>query len=152
MPRFVIPLLCLVPTMPLSAADPSPEDAKLAALFRSYLDEEFRRHPYFATQQGNHDHDDRLDDLSPQARAENLRRAKALLAELPKKIDAAKLSRDAQIDFEIWTHSLKYAVWLRENTDPFANDPRVYGEYLSDSVYLLFTQSTLPKERNAANA
>ena len=152
MPRNILVLSVMMLAMPAVAADPTPEDAKLAALFRTYLDDEFRRHPVYATQQGNHEHDDRLDDLSPQARAEDLKRAKSLLAELPKRIDAAKLSREAQIDFEIWTHSLKYAVWLQENTDPFANDPRVYGEYLSDSVFLLFTQSTLPKERNAANA
>src|SRR5262245_12673372 len=145
----MLPALLLMIT---PAADPAPEDAKLAALFRTYLEGEFHRHPYYATQQGNHDHDDRLDNLSPQARADDLKRAKALLAELPKKIEYAKLSHDAQIDFEIWTHSLKYAIWLQENTDPFANDPRVYGEYLSDSVFLLFTQSTLPKERNAVNA
>ena len=143
-------LLSLSATVP--AAQPSPEDAKLTALFKSYLDEEFRRHPYFATRQGNHDHDDRLDDLSPQARAEDLKRAKVLLAELPKKFDASKLSRDGKIDLEIWTHALKYEIWLAENTDPHANDPRVYGEYLSDSVFLLFTQSTLPRERNVANA
>src|SRR5262249_10927304 len=36
-------------------------------------------------------------------------------------------------------------VWLFENTDPFRNDPRIYNEYISDSVYLPLTQSTLPK-------
>jgi len=136
----------------LTAADPNPEDEKLAKLFREYLDEEFRRHPLFATQQGNHDHDDRLDDLSPQARAKDVQRTKQVLAELPKTIDFAKLSRGGQIDFEIWTHSLKYSLWKQENEKVFETDPRVFGEYLSDSVFLLFTQSTLPRERNVANA
>ncbi|OWK38537.1 DUF885 domain-containing protein [Fimbriiglobus ruber] len=143
-------LMTLVPTA--GAAEPNPEDVKLAAFFRATLDEDFRRHPVYATQQGNHDHDDRLDDLSPAARAEDVKRAKELLAELPKKVDYARLSRDGQIDFEIWRHSLKSQVWAAENTDPFATDPRTYGEYMSDSVFLLFTQSTLPRERNVANA
>ena len=39
-----------------------------------------------------------------------------------------------------------------DNTDPFANDPRVYNEYLSDSVYLLLAQSTEPKAVNIRNA
>jgi uncharacterized protein (DUF885 family) len=139
--------------MPLTpTADPNPEDAKLAAAFKAYLDDEFRRHPAFATSQGNHDHDDRLDDLSPAARAEDIERAKKLLAELPTKIDAKKLSRSAQIDLEIWTHALKYGLWQAENDSRFKNDPRVFGEYISDSVFSLFTQSTLPKERNTANA
>jgi uncharacterized protein (DUF885 family) len=151
MTRFTLAIVVLMPALP-ALAQPSPEDAKLAALFKTYLDEEFRRHPYFATRQGNHDHDDRLDELSPQSRAEDVKRAKALLAELPTKVDVSKLSRDGKIDFEIWRHTLKYEVWLAENTDPYANDPRVWGEYLSDSVFLLFTQSTLPRERNVANA
>ena len=51
---------------------PTAEDARLAKLFQSYLDQEFRRHPLFATQQGNHDYDDRLDDLSPAARKKDV--------------------------------------------------------------------------------
>ena len=46
--------------------------------------------------------------------------------------------------------ALKYAVWSAENDNRFAFDPRIYGEYISDSVFLLFTQSTLPRERNVA--
>lgn len=135
-----------------AAADPPPEDQKLAARFRAVLDEECRRHPVYATLQGNHDHDDRMDDLSPAARAEDLKRTKALLAALPAEFDRAKLSRAGQIDLEIWLNSLELAVWQAENIDEFTTDPRVYGTYFSDSVFALFTQSTLPRARNVANA
>ncbi len=128
------------------------EDARLAKLFETYLDEEFRLHPLFATQQGNHEFDDRLDDLSPAARAKDLERAKQWLTRIPKEIDFKKLSRDGQIDFEIWTHTLKYSLWSAENDNRFEFDPRVYGEYISDSVFILLTQSTLPRERNVENA
>ena len=133
-------------------AAPTSEDAKLAATFREYLDDECRRHPVYATRQGNHDHDDRLDDLSPAARAADVSRTRTLLADLPKRIDYSKLSRAGQIDIEIWTHALTADLWREENERPFETDPRVFGEYLSDSVFLLFTQSTLPRERNIANA
>ena len=43
-------------------------------------------------------------------------------------------------------------IWQLENDNRYVNDPRVYGEYISDSVFALFTQSTLPRERNVANA
>ncbi|HVL11582.1 MAG TPA: DUF885 domain-containing protein, partial [Gemmata sp.] len=109
-------------------------------------------HPLFATQQGNHDHDDRLDDLSPEARKADLDRARTWLGRLPKSIDRAELSRAGQIDFDIWKHALTYSVWSAENDNRFHFDPRVYGEYVSDSVFLLFTQSTLPRERNIQNA
>jgi uncharacterized protein (DUF885 family) len=136
----------------LPAADPAPEDVKLAALLRTYLDEEFRRHPYFATRSGNHDHDDRLDDLSPTARAADAERTKHVLADLPKQIDYKKLTRAAQIDYEIWEHDLKYTLWSVANDNRYAYDPRAFGEYVSDSVFSQFTQSTLPRERNVANA
>src|SRR5690606_36197528 len=39
-----------------------------------------------------------------------------------------------------------------ENTHPFEEDPRIYGNYISDSIYVLLTQSTLPQETNLKNA
>ena len=137
---------------PAAQPEKNAEDRRLAILFQSYLDEEFRLHPYFATQQGNHDFDDQLDDLSPEARGKDVERAKSWLARLPKEIDVQKLSRDGQIDFEIWTHVLKYGLWPVESDNRFEFDPRVYGEYISDSVFLLLTQSSLPRERNVENA
>ncbi|MCS6865879.1 MAG: DUF885 domain-containing protein [Gemmataceae bacterium] len=128
------------------------EDVRLANLFQTYLDEEFRFHPLFATQQGNHDFDDQLDDLSPEAQQRDRKRIAAWLERIPQQIDFQKLSRNGQIDFEIWTHALRYALWLADNDNRFVYDPRIYGEYISDSVFLLLTQSTLPRERNVENA
>lgn len=145
-------LMTLPSPSPAGAAQPTAEDARLAKLFQTYLNREFHLHPLFATQQGNHEHDDKLDDLSPAARAGDVERTKSLLATLSKEIDPKKLSRDGQIDYEIWTHSLKYGLWATENDNRFEYDPRVYGEYISDSVFLLLTQSTLPRERNVENA
>lgn len=137
---------------PQPAAAPTAEDARLAKLFQSYLDQEFRRHPLYATQQGNHEYDDQLDDLSPAARKKDVEIARTTLATLAKEINVQKLSRNGQIDHEIWSHALKYSLWSAENDNRFEFDPRVYGEYLSDSVFLLFTQSSLPRERNVQNA
>jgi uncharacterized protein (DUF885 family) len=47
---------------------------------------------------------------------------------------------------------LTRSLWLAENTHPFEEDPRTCTEYVSDSVYLLFTQSTLPKAATVKNA
>jgi uncharacterized protein (DUF885 family) len=155
MSRITIALTLLLgaAAMTVPAADPpTNEDVRLANLFQTYLDQEFRRHPVYATQQGNHDHDDRMDDLSPAARKADAETARAMLDTLAKQIDANKLSRDGRIDLEIWRHSLTYQLWQIENDDRFTFDPRVYGEYISDSVFLLFTQSSLPRERNVANA
>lgn len=133
-------------------AEPVKEDDVLKKLFQAWLAEEFEAHPVYATQQGNHENDDRLDDLSPAARAKDLDRTRTWLARLPKSLERDELSRSSQIDLDIWTANLTYAVWSAENDNRFVFDPRAYGEYVSDSVFVLLTQSTLPRERNVANA
>src|SRR5262249_23921946 len=60
--------------------------------------------------------------------------------------------RGSQIDYEILKHHLERELWLMENGLSFEDNPLVYNEYLTDSVYLLLTQSTLPKEKNLKNA
>ena len=93
-----------------------------------------------------------LDDVSAEARAAGTQRIRKTLADLPKSIAYAKLSRPGQIDFEIWKQSMERDLWLAENTRPFEEDPRVYNDYITESVYLLLTQSTLPKAENVRNA
>ena len=136
-----------------AAAQGKPDEAaRLAAFFQAYLDLAFRDEPLSATRLGDHRFDDKLDDLSPEARAANVERDRKALAELPKKVDYNALSRSGQIDFEILRQYLTRAVWLAETFRPFEDDPRIYGDYLTESVYLLLTQSSLPRETNVRNA
>lgn len=128
------------------------EDAKFAAFFKAYLDDEFRRHPLSATRAGDHRYDDRLDDLSPAAQAADLKAMREALEKLPQNVNYAALSRAGQIDYEIFKHALTYALWRAENDNQYENNPLMYNECLSDSVFLLFTQSTLPREQNVKNA
>jgi uncharacterized protein (DUF885 family) len=128
------------------------EDAKLTAFFKDYLEEEFRQQPLAATRRGDHRFDHLLEDLSAKARATWTERVRKALEDLPKRIAYQKLSRAGQIDFEIFKHDLTRTVWLAENTRPFEEDPRVYNEYISDSVFLLLTQSTQTRVANIKNS
>ena len=74
------------------------------------------------------------------------------LDDLPKQVDYAALSRDGQIDYDIFKHHLEADIWLADNRHPFEEDPRTYVAYINDGVYLLLTRSTLPKETNIANS
>ena len=127
------------------------ENEKLESFFRSYLDERFRHRPVEATKLGDHRFDSLLEDVSQPARDGWLAHTRKTLKELPKRVDYSKLSRPAQIDFEIFKHDLETQIWLAENTKPFEEDPRTYNDYINDSVYVLLVQSTLPKETNIAN-
>ncbi len=154
MKRICLAMLFLLIAQPLAESNvqPETEDVKLERHFKQYLDVEFKQHPLSATRAGNHDYDDKLDNVSPKARKASIERTRKTLEELPKKIDYKKLSRSAQIDFEIWQHELKKEIWLADNTDVFASDPRVYNHYITESVYSLLTQSTLPQPVNVRNA
>jgi len=145
-------LLVLVMAVLAKAPSPNNEDAKLAAFFKSYLDAEFRRHPAAATRAGEHRYDDRLDDLSPAAQAADVKAMRDALADLPKQVDYAKLTRAGQIDFEILAHGLNYGLWKAENDNQYENNPLMYNECISDAVFLLLTQSSLPREQNVKNA
>ncbi|MHC5537622.1 DUF885 domain-containing protein [Singulisphaera rosea] len=127
------------------------EDSKLAAFFQAYLEKAFRDEPLMATRLGDHRFDDQLDDISAEARNARLERDRKTLTELPRQVDAKRLSRDAQIDYEIFEHHLARSIWIAETFRPFEDDPRTYGEYATESVYLLLTQSTLPKTTNLKN-
>lgn len=127
-------------------------DATLDAFFRNHLEESFRMRPLEATMLGDHRFDHLMDDISAGARKGWLDHYRKQLSRLPQEVAYDKLSRNSQIDFEIVRDELIRNIWLAENTRPFEEDPRTYGSYISDSVYSLLTQSTLPKETNLKNA
>ena len=134
------------------AATGAAEDERLAAFFRRHLDETFQLQPVMATALGDHRFDGELEDLSASSRKlweEQLRRS---LKSLQEEIDPEKLSTAGRIDFEILRDDLVLSIWMEENFEPFAEDPRVYSGYLSDPVYLLLAQSSLPQETNISNS
>lgn len=126
-------------------------DEHLERFFKEYLEESLRLRPVSATALGDHRYDHRLDDISREARDGWLAHNRRTMRQLSHAVDFDDLSRDGQVDFKIFEQELRRDIWLAENMHPFEEDPRTYGRYLSDSVYMLLTQSTLPKERNISN-
>ena len=147
--RWAVGLVLALAPLAGAAAD---ADAALRAFYQRRLDTSFRLEPTTATLLGDHRFDDQLEDVSKASRARWVAETRATLKALPKAVEYRALSRDSQIDFEIFRHDLQASLWLNDNTRPFEEDPRVYGTYVSDSVYSLLAQSTRPKEENIRNA
>ena len=141
-------LLGIIFSKTLAATD----DQRLEAVFKKYLEQRFRLQPLDATRLGDHRFDHLLDDLSPEALKRQREFVQSTLKQLPKAVDYKKLSRDGQIDCELLEHELEAGLWLDENTKPFQTNPRIYNEYISDSVFQLLVQSPLPKENKISNA
>jgi len=127
-------------------------DEQLQALFKTHLEETFRLRPLDATVLGDHRFDHLLDDISADARRGWLQQQQRTLESLTTSIPVDQLSADAKVDFEIFRDDLVRGIWMTENTKSFEEDPRTYGAYITDSVYSLLTQSTLPKDKNIENA
>jgi uncharacterized protein (DUF885 family) len=144
--------LCGVIVVAAFAQAANAEDDSLAAFFQAFLDRELKERPLEATRLGDHRYDNKLENLSAKTRARWTDRYRQVVAELPKKVEYKKLSRPQQIDYEILDFHLKRSIWQDENFNAYEHDPRIYNDYISESVFLLLTQSTLEKRVNITNA
>lgn len=154
MTRSLLVILTLMAVLRVNSSLPAAEnaDAKLEQFYKNYLEEDFALRPMDATRLGDHRFDNRLDDLTAAARQRWVDLDRKTLKQLDAEFRPESLSPAGRIDLEILRHDIKRGIWAAENTKPFEQDPRVYGEYMTDSVYLLLSQSTLPKETNVTNA
>jgi uncharacterized protein (DUF885 family) len=149
--KVLLALLGVLVTASMARAADTDDEA-LATFFQAFLDRDLRDRPLEATRLGDHRYDNKLEDLSAESRAKWNEHYRTALADLPKKVNYKQLSRSRQIDYEILKHHLERSVWLAEHFNVYETDPRIYNEYISDSIYLLLTQSTREKRVNIANA
>ena len=91
------------------AAASASEDARLYAFLDGEFAEELRDRPQLATQLGMKDGIDRLDDISDAAALRRLEWRRASVARMKARFDRAKLSPDAQTNYDIWALELDRA-------------------------------------------
>lgn len=134
------------PTVPADtaaeAADPA-ADARFAELSQRALDTWMRLSPTFATSVGEHRYDGELDDLSAEGRQRSLEARKRLLAELDA-IDAARLSRENQVDAAILRNKLEADIWNAEVLQAWAWDPLYYNGLAGGAIYDLMAREFAP--------
>ncbi len=118
-------------------------DAQFADLSKRWLDGTFAASPVSATQTGDHRHDAELDDFSADGRAHSLAFAHAVLADVDK-IDAAKLSRENQVDVAILRNQLRSDIWNAETSQDWAWNPLVYSGIAGNALFSLMARDFAP--------
>lgn len=132
------------------AADPA-VDTAFAALSKRWLDEVMRLNPVSATQIGDHRYDAEIDDLSAAGRQRQLDFNRKLLAELDA-VDAAKLSRENQVDAAILRNRLESEVWSLQTLQSWAWDPLIYNGLAGDAIYNLMAREFAPMPQRLKSA
>ena len=134
-----------------STRSPQREDSAFATLAQRYLDGIASQNPSYATALGDHRFDDRLPDMSAEARARGTAFARHLLAELGR-IDRARLSRDNQVDAALLDNALRYSIWTDEALRSWAWDPQIYNEAAGGALYNLAARDFAPWETRLKSA
>ncbi len=93
---------------PASAQAPS-EDARLTAFLDGEFAQELTLRPQLATRLGVKDGEDRLDDISESGLLKRLEWRRASVAKMKAQFDRAKLSAEAQANYDIWAQELDRA-------------------------------------------
>lgn len=118
---FAAPLPAAIAAQPATATAAS-EDTRFYTFLDGEFAEELRDRPQLATQLGMKEGIDRLDDISDAAALRRLEWRRASVARMKARFDRAKLSPDAQTNYDIWALELERAETsyrFRDYTPPF---------------------------------
>jgi len=109
----------------------------------------WQRHPVTATFMGIHDHDDRRDDLTPEAHAADLAAMRHNLDRLLA-TPAADLSPLEQTDRRILASELEGNIWLSEELRPLYRFPQAALEIALSGAFILLIREFAPLEDHLA--
>lgn len=136
---------------PSQAQSVKREDAAFAALSQRFLDGLAGLYPEYATTLGDHRFDDKVADMSAEARARGTAFARTILGELGR-IDRTRLSRENQVDAALLDSNLRYSIWTGEILRSWAWDPQIYNEAAGGALYSLAARDFAPWEQRLKSA
>ena len=128
---------------PGCAAGVSADDCRFERFTLAALEQLFKRNPTFATQLGDHRFDDRLPNPSAAGRAADHALAEQTLARL-QTFDAAKLSRENQIDLILFADQLRYTLFSVDRLQDWAWDPVQYAGTEGGALFGLASREFAP--------
>lgn len=118
-------------------------DSAFEQLANRYVDEATAYSPVSATHLGDHRYDDKLDDISVEARQKKVAFCQAMLAEL-EAIPQAKLSRANQVDAAMLAHRLRAEIWHIDILREWTWNPMACTAMAGNAVYGLVARDFAP--------
>ena len=146
----VVPLLAPVAAQAVSAA-PSAEDSRLTAFLDAEFAQEMKLRPQLATRLGSKEGADRFDDISDAGQLARLQWRRASVARMKAQFDRAKLSPEAQVNYDIWVLELDRAELsykVRAYSPPFYSFLYSIHSQLPDFLINTHTVSDAADARN----
>ncbi len=118
--------------------------AAWSALVTNFVEDSFRAQPMFAVQQGRHDFDGRMPDLSAAGIAAEIQRLKRSRAQILA-FASAQLPPEQRFEREYLLHEIGAELfWLEQAEWPFRN-PAWYVDQIDPEVYLSRDYAPLPQ-------
>jgi uncharacterized protein (DUF885 family) len=129
----------------LDAGGASSADARFEKLAARFVDQSPSLSPIDATRLGDHRFDDRLDDISAEAREREGRFYAEMLREL-ERIPRGELSRAHQVDASLLRNQLEFGRFQLERLREWAWNPLVYTNLAGGAFYNLMAREFAPLE------
>ena len=142
---FLTFLLCLASVFPLRAE--SQNVTAFNALVDKYFDFYFSFHPTDGTAAGFHQYDQKLEDYSASAQAQQIRGFKDFLGKF-QAVDASKLPADTAADRDWVISSIHSELLELENIQMWKKDPDHYSAAVTNSIFVIMKRNyASPEER-----
>src|SRR5215210_5769917 len=131
------------PQQPPAGAPPG--DAAFTEIAHQYLEDMYGRNPTLATSLGIHKYDDRLENYSKQAIADEVAEIRRYRDRVTA-IDPKTLSPSNQLDREQLLHELDSRVLALDVVRPWATDPDTYSSGITYTAYIMIKRSFAPPD------
>lgn len=138
---FLICLGCLQ-----SGPNDSNAKGELQKMFLEYIRRDVDFQPLLGTRLGDHRHSGKLESVSAQSLAalKEFHQQTLSRLEILRKSEREWSLAD-RVDLDTWINHERRWLWVHEILQPMHTDPRIYNELISDSTFLLISQTTLPR-------
>ncbi|TMJ12619.1 MAG: DUF885 domain-containing protein [Alphaproteobacteria bacterium] len=127
-----LPAVAKAPVKTAASANRAAEDARLTAFLDAEFEAELKMRPQLATRLGSKVGEDRLDDISDAAALRLLEWRRGSVAKMKAGFSRAKLSPEAQANYDIWAYELERAELAYRN--------RVYSPPFYSFLYSAHSQ------------